>query len=188
MLFVTTGFAYNLSDHQFTVHKLVKIYAYETDPHGFGYQTRIAQEDIRSGGWSGRGFGSFTEDNINRHYILPHTITTYMFQITARQMGLIGIFLVCILGGSMFFGGWQKASNPHDDFEHMIKMGALLFLAIQTFCGITRTLNLLPLTPAYSIPFLAYGSHTTIVSFIALGVLCYKNPIFNNSISGDFLR
>lgn len=166
-------FAFGFYNHHYTVSRLMKsVAACHSDPFGQGYQARIALEDIGSGGFFGQGLGSFSDEKRQRHhYIMPQTITTYMLQITARQLGLAGILIVCLGSGGIIMWGWRQSRREPEDFEHLLKTGAVLFLAIQAFCGITRTLNIIPFSPAHAIPFLAYGAHKTMASFAALGIL-----------------
>ena len=150
-------------------------YAYQASPYSFGYQTFMSVMDREAGGLTGQGFGSFTTEPMEpRRYVLPYTVTTFMLQITARQMGLCGIAFVVLLVALLAYAGRNLVLETQGDFDRMVKIGALMFLLWQAFFSIARTLNLLPLMPAHNIPFFGYGANAVITAFVALSLLLYR--------------
>ena len=177
MFLLFSGFIYSILSHPYKVKRIKAAYAFQIEPSGKGYQTRISLEDVRAGGLTGLGLGSFAKEKFVEHYyVMPYTVTTFMLQVTARQMGYCGIALVVSLIGLLAYCGWHLARKAHNDFERILKIGALMFLLLQAFFSIARTLNLIPLMPSHSIPFFSYGAHVTLAAFVILGVL-FSNEI-----------
>ncbi len=58
------------------------IYDYRQDPFGVGFEARRSIEDVRSGGLTGQGFGSYPMPVEDRPaYILPNTVSTFMLRM-----------------------------------------------------------------------------------------------------------
>lgn len=107
VLVMLTFFVIFVLNQEYRRNRVMAAYDYRIDPLGAGYQTRIALEDIESGGWMGKGLGSFKEDedNLSTRYVLPQTVTTHMIQITGRSQGILGIALVIALWVTLVGGG-----------------------------------------------------------------------------------
>lgn len=172
------------SDYRF--QRLMSTYDYTIDPYGAGYQARIAHEDFDSGGFTGLGFGSYKLINGDKwqRYVLPETITTHALQITGRQMGALGIGGLFIIWASLLIFGKRLAEHSSSDFDHLLKIGAILFLAGQVIFSFGRTLNVLPLLPSHHIPFLSYGGSVTIAAFVALAIITKnsENNVWEKSL------
>ena len=186
VLVMLTFFVVFVLNQEYRRNRVMAAYDYRIDPLGAGYQTRIALEDIESGGWMGKGLGSFKEDedNFSKRYVLPQTVTTYMIQITGRSQGMLGIALLIALWVSLvgFFHRSVKAAQ--NDFDYVVKLGSLLFLGGQAFFSVVRTTNILPLAPAHAMPFFSYGSAITLAAFSAIGLLMSRSQLLL-SMSAD---
>ena len=175
LLLLFSVLSYSVISHPYRLERIKAAYAYHVEPLGEGYQTRLSLEDVSAGGLTGLGLGSFSGEKFAEHYyVMPYTVTTFMLQVTARQMGFCGIALVISLVGLLAYCGWHLARKAQSDFERMLKTGALLFLLLQAFFSVARTLNLLPLMPSHCIPFFSYGAHTTVAAFVVMGLLLFN--------------
>jgi cell division protein FtsW (lipid II flippase) len=154
------------------------MYDYRQDPFGVGFETRRSIEDVRSGGLTGQGFGSYPMPVEDRPaYILPNTVSTFMLQITGRNLGLVGIGYVVLLLIILLGSGWVSATHQPDRFARMLGMGGISFLGFQALFSILRTLNLLPLMPAHAIPFFACSQQITLAAFIAMAFIFPGTPL-----------
>jgi cell division protein FtsW (lipid II flippase) len=153
------------------------MYDYRQDPFGVGFETRRSIEDVRSGGLTGQGFGSYPMPVEDRPaYILPNTVSTFMLQITGRNLGLVGIGYVVLLLIILLGSGWVSATHQPDRFARMLGMGGISFLGFQALFSILRTLNLLPLMPAHAIPFFAFSQQLTLAAFMAMAFIFPGTP------------
>lgn len=145
------------------------VYDYRQDPMGVGFETRRSIEDVRSGGLAGQGFGSYPMPVKGPPaYIPPNTVSTFMLQITGRNLGLVGMGYVVLLLTILVGSGWVSATHQPDRYARMLGMGGISFLGFQALFSILRTLNLLPLMPAHAIPFFAFSQQLTLAAFMAM--------------------
>ena len=137
------------------------------DISGAGYNAYQSTIAVGSGGIIGKGVGYGTQ---SRLAFLPEYQTDFIFAAFAEEWGFVGITLLFLLFGIVF---WRILINSYlgdTNFETLFGLGLAIMFMSHIVIHVGMNLGLLPVT-GLTIPFLSYGGSHLIVEFLGLGML-----------------
>lgn len=138
----------------------------QLDPQGIGYHINQALLAIGSGGIFGLGLGRSRQ----KYNYLPEVTGDSIFAVMAEELGFILAVGLIILFVLFMIRGLNIARKAPDTFGKLLASGITLWVMFQAFVNMGAMLSLLPLT-GIPLPFVSYGSSSTLMLLIAFGVL-----------------
>lgn len=133
---------------------------------GAGYQPLHAQFALGSGGIFGEGLGQARQ----KFQWLPQAHTDAIFAIIGEELGLVGTLLVLACFVVIAHRGYRVASRVEDPFGSLLALGITSWLVFQAIINVAVVTALIPFT-GLTLPFLAYGGSSLMVSLFAIGIL-----------------
>jgi rod shape determining protein RodA len=156
---------YGFADYQ-KQRILTFIHPY-TDLQGSGYNAYQATIAIGSGGLLGKGVGYGTQSKLR---FLPEYETDFIFSAFAEEWGFVGIMLLFLLYGIVFWRVVAAALSGETNFEILFGAGVGVLILSHFVIHIGMNIGLLPVTGT-TVPFMSYGGSHLITEFTALGIL-----------------
>lgn len=138
----------------------------ESDPLGSGYNIIQSKIAIGSGGFTGKGFLSGTQGQLN---FLPERETDFIFTIIAEELGFIGCSVVLFLYCYIFLRLIRIALDSKSLFAKYTVIGLCSFLFLHFFINIAMITGLIPVVGA-PLPLLSYGGTILIISLITIAL------------------
>lgn len=137
------------------------------DIQGAGYNAYQSTIAIGSGGLFGKGIGYGTQSRLQ---FLPEYQTDFIFAAFAEEWGFIGVIILFILFGIIFWRIIINALHGDTNFEILFGFGLAIMFMSHLIINIGMNMGLLPVT-GLTLPFLSYGGSHLLVEFIGLGIL-----------------
>jgi len=137
------------------------------DIRGTGYNAYQSVIAVGSGGVLGKGIGYGTQSKLQ---FLPEYETDFMFASFAEEWGFIGVGLLFILYGLVFWRMLKISFNGGGNFEILFGAGLTIFFLVHTVIHIGMNIGLLPVT-GNTLPFMSYGGSHLLTEFLGLGML-----------------
>jgi rod shape determining protein RodA len=134
---------------------------------GSGYHAYQATIAVGSGEVLGKGIGYGTQSKLQ---FLPEYQTDFIFAAFAEEWGFVGVILLFLLYGIVFWRMLSIASRGATNFEILFGLGLTLLFFIQVAVHVGMNLGLLPVT-GNTIPFMSYGGSHLLMEFGGLGIL-----------------
>jgi rod shape determining protein RodA len=157
------------------------------DLQGAGYNAYQSAVAVGSGEVFGKGIGYGTQSRLR---FLPEFQTDFIFAAFAEEWGYIGILLLFLLFGIVFWRIFANAMRAAGNFEMLYMIGFATLLATHTFLHIGINVGLLPVT-GLTLPFLSYGGSHLLTTYLGLGILmgmrAYARPAHRDSMGHEFL-
>ncbi len=136
------------------------------DPQGLGYHIAQALLAIGSGGFFGLGWGHSRQ----KFQYLPEVRADSIFAIIGEELGFFVSVLFILFLIFIFWRGLKIAINAPDNFGKLIVVGAMIWLAGQSFVNIASMIGLLPLT-GLPLPLVSHGGSAMAIILALLGVV-----------------
>ncbi|MEM9951112.1 MAG: FtsW/RodA/SpoVE family cell cycle protein [Chloroflexota bacterium] len=133
---------------------------------GSFYNIEQALISIGSGGWTGKGYTSGSQ-NEGRFLRVRHT--DFIFSVIAHEFGFIGGIVTMVLLGVIIFRILDGATYASDELGSMICYGVAGMIFFQTVVSIGMNLNLLPVT-GLTLPFVSSGGTSLLFTMIGVGL------------------
>jgi rod shape determining protein RodA len=127
-------------------------------------QSKIA---IGSGGIQGKGLFQGPQTRLGN---VPEQHTDFIFTAVGEELGLAGAGFLLGAYAIVVWRVWRTAQLARDDAGTMICMGVLALFVFQIFQNVGMTMGIMPIT-GIPLPFMSYGGSSTIMAFIALGLV-----------------
>lgn len=137
------------------------------DIHGAGYNAYQSTVAVGSGQLLGKGIGYGTQSKLR---FLPEYQTDFIFAAFAEEWGFVGVLIVFVLYGVLFWRILRTASRGASNFEMLFAVGVLCYFAAHFALHVGINLGILPVTGT-TIPFMSYGGSHLLGEFLALGIL-----------------
>jgi rod shape determining protein RodA len=137
------------------------------DPRGAGYNLIQSQVAIGSGGLTGKGFAEGTQ---KRLAFLPEQHTDFIFSVVGEEWGFIGVAVVLITFGIIFWRLVRIASAAPDTFASMVPFGLFSAWFIHVLINAGMTVGIMPIT-GIPLPFISYGGSFLMVNLLAMAVV-----------------
>lgn len=127
-------------------------------------QSKLA---IGSGGVRGAGLFEGPQTQSNR---VPEQHTDFIFSVVGEELGLLGAGALLAAFSVIVWRIWRTAQLARDDAGTMICLGILAMFVFQIFQNVGMTMGIMPIT-GIPLPFLSYGGSSTVMAFIAMGLV-----------------
>lgn len=138
------------------------------------YQSTIA---IGSGEVFGKGVGYGTQSKLQ---FLPEYQTDFIFAAYAEEWGFVGVIILFILYGIIFWRMLSIASRGGSNFEILYGVGLTILFFVHSLIHIGSNIGMLPVT-GNTLSFMSYGGSHIMTEFLALGILMgmkrYARPV-----------
>lgn len=138
-----------------------------TDVQGAGYNSYQATIAIGSGQVLGKGIGYGTQSQLK---FLPEYQTDFIFAAFAEEWGLVGVLLLFLLYGIIFWRMLNISSRGESNFEVLFGLGLTILFFIHFAVHIGMNIGVLPVT-GKTLPFMSYGGSHLLSEFLGLGIL-----------------
>ncbi len=153
-----------------------------TDIRGSGYNAYQSTIAVGSGQFFGKGIGYGTQSKLQ---FLPEYQTDFIFAAFAEEWGFIGVCILFILYGVVFWRMLSISFRGGTNFEILFGTGLVILFVVHTTIHIGMNIGLLPVT-GNTLPFMSYGGSHILTEFLGLGILMgmrrYSRPV-HKSIS-----
>lgn len=136
------------------------------DESGSGYHIQQALIAVGSGGLTGRGLGQ----SIQAFGYLPEAANDSIFAIFAEKFGFIGVMLIFLIFGFLFFRILKVMTHAPSNYTQLIVAGVFGWLVAHAVVNIGAMTGLLPLT-GITLPFLSFGGTSLLFIMAALGLV-----------------
>lgn len=138
-----------------------------TDIRGGGYNAYQSTIAVGSGQVFGKGIGYGTQSKLQ---FLPEYQTDFIFAAFAEEWGFVGVILLFILYGIIFWRILTTAFKGGSNFEILFGVGLAILFLVHIIIHIGMNIGLLPVT-GNTLPFMSYGGSHLLSEFIGLGML-----------------
>lgn len=130
------------------------------------YQLNQALIALGNGGLFGVGAGQSKQSRM----FLPESYGDFIFSVIGEEYGFIGLFMILVIFGIIFWRGFIIAKNAPDDFGYFLALGIVITFAVYVIVNAGVNTGLLP-TTGVPMPFLSYGGTAVIIYAAAMGTL-----------------
>jgi rod shape determining protein RodA len=137
------------------------------DIQGAGYNAYQSTIAVGSGGLFGKGIGYGSQSKLE---FLPEYETDFIFAAFAEEWGFVGVSVLLLLFGIVFWRIIVHARFGATNFETLACAGIVLWFLAHVIIHAGMNLGLLPVTGT-TIPFLSYGGSHIITEFVAVGLV-----------------
>jgi rod shape determining protein RodA len=137
------------------------------DPRGAGYNLIQSQVAIGSGGVWGKGFLDGTQ---KRLAFLPEQHTDFIFAVIGEEWGFIGVALVLVAFGLIFWRLVTVSEQSSDPFASIIPFGLFGSWFAHVLVNTGMTVGIMPIT-GIPLPFLSYGGSFLMVNLLAMAMV-----------------
>ena len=138
-----------------------------TDIRGSGYNAYQSMITVGSGEIFGKGIGLGSQSKLQ---FLPEYQTDFIFAAFAEEWGFVGVVLLFILYGIVFYRMLQISFRGGGNFEILFGFGLTILFFVHFFIHVGMNIGLLPVT-GLTLPFMSYGGSHLLSEFLGLGML-----------------
>ena len=158
-----------------------------TDISGTGYNAYQSMIAVGSGQFFGKGIGLGSQSKLQ---FLPEYQTDFIFAAFAEEWGFLGIMLLFILYGIIFWRMLKISFRGSSNFEILFGTGLTILFLIQVTIHVGMNIGLLPITGT-TMPFMSYGGSHLLSEFLGLGILIgmkrYSRPIHKDIAQNEMV-
>lgn len=165
---VLFGLLWSFGFHDYQKNRILNFVNPARDIHGTGYNAYQSTVAVGSGQLLGKGIGYGSQSKLR---FLPEYQTDFIFAAFAEEWGFVGIAIVLVLYGVIFWRLLWHAARGASNFEALFALGVMCYLAAHTVLHAGINLGVLPVTGT-TIPFMSYGGSHLLAEFLALGMVC----------------
>jgi len=164
---------YFLKPYQKT--RLLSFFTTSKDWQGSQYNARQAMIALGSGGFLGKGLGWGTQTQLR---FLPAAQTDFIFSALGEELGFVGVGLVLLSFGIIFYNLTQISLNLGENFTRLAVTGITVNLCLNFIVNLGMNLGVMPIV-GLPLPFVSFGGSHLLLEFIALGIV--SNIVIQNS-------
>lgn len=165
VLAAAIGWLFLLAPYQKT--RVIAFLQPERDPRSSGYHAIQAMIAVGSGGVWGKGVGYGTQ---SRLHFLPEYETDFMFAAFAEEWGLVGVALLFLSFGLLFWRIIHISIRAPDNFAKLVGLGISFLLVGHIAIHVGMNLGLLPIT-GIGMPFMSYGGSFLVTLMAGVGII-----------------
>ncbi|HEU4453661.1 MAG TPA: rod shape-determining protein RodA [Longimicrobium sp.] len=137
------------------------------DPRGAGYNLIQSRVAIGSGGWFGQGW---TDGPQKRLAFLPEQHTDFIFSVVGEELGFVGVVLVLVCFGLIFWRLVRIAERSTDPFASLVPIGIFGSWFAHVLVNVGMTVGVMPIT-GIPLPFISYGGSFLLVNLLAMAIV-----------------
>ncbi len=134
------------------------------DPSDSGFQLIQSLLSVRSGGFWGQGLGA----GQGKLFFLPEAHTDFTLAVFAEETGFIGMSLLFLLYGFVFFRTFQIGLYIKNLQSRIFVLGVSFLFGLNSLFNMAVVLGVLP-TKGLTLPFLSYGGSSLVCYCFAFG-------------------
>jgi len=134
------------------------------DPTDSGFQLIQSLLSIRNGGFWGQGLGA----GQGKLFFLPEAHTDFTLAVFAEETGFIGMSLLFLLYGFVFFKTFQIGLHIKNLQSRILVLGVSFLFGLNSLFNMAVVLGVLP-TKGLTLPFLSYGGSSLVCYCLAFG-------------------
>jgi rod shape determining protein RodA len=157
------------------------------DIRGSGYNANQAMITVGSGQVLGKGIGYGTQSRLN---FLPEYQTDFIFAAFAEEWGFVGVIILFVLFGVIFWRIFHYAIRGETNFEILYASGLAIFLMTHLVINIGMNIGIMPVT-GIPVPFMSYGGSHLVTELLAVGILMgmknYSRAAHKEAIKDEYL-
>lgn len=154
---------------------------------GSGYNAYQAMITVGSGQVLGKGIGYGTQSRLK---FLPEYETDFIFAAFAEEWGFIGVVILFILYGVVFWRILSIAMRGETNFEILYGTGLAILFMTHLVINIGMNIGIMPVT-GIPVPFMSYGGSHVVSEFLGLGILMgmknYARATHRDVIQNEFV-
>ena len=141
----------------------------ERDRAGSGYNAYQAKLAVGSGGLTGKGIGSGTQNTLG---FLPQTVANndFIFSVIAEETGFFGALALVTGYLLLFYSILRTAFVAEEVFGRSLCTGTAAMLFTHVFVNIGMSIGLTPIT-GLSLPLVSRGGSFTVITLALLGLV-----------------
>ncbi|HEX2059640.1 MAG TPA: rod shape-determining protein RodA [Thermoanaerobaculia bacterium] len=139
----------------------------ERDPRGDGYQVIQAKIAIGSGGIHGKGFTRGTQGKFG---FIPEHHTDFIFAVLGEEWGFVGVVVVLGLYLYLIVQAMTFAKHARDRGGTFLIICLISFFIFHILINVSMQIGILP-TTGIPLPLISYGGSSTMMFFIAIGLI-----------------
>ncbi len=137
------------------------------DVRGAGYNAYQSTIAVGSGGIWGKGIGYGSQSKLE---FLPEYETDFIFAAYAEEWGLVGVGVLVLLFGVLFWRIIAHARYGATNFETLVCAGMVVWLLAHVVMHVGMNVGLLPVAGT-TLPFLSYGGSHMLTEFGGIGII-----------------
>jgi rod shape determining protein RodA len=137
------------------------------NPRGPGYQVLQSKIAVGSGGFSGKGIGKGSQNQLG---FVPVRWSDFILAALAEELGFAGVFVTLILYGALLICLVRNAQSASDRAGMFVVMGVAAVLGFHVLVNVAMVIGYMPVT-GIPLPLMSYGGSATVLMFMALGLV-----------------
>lgn len=173
--------------HDYQKQRILNFLHPLADVRGTGYNAYQSTIAVGSGGVFGKGLGYGTQSRLK---FLPEYETDFVFAAFAEEWGFVGVVIIFISYGIIFWRIFANALHGSTNFEILFGLGAAIYFMSHFLIHVGMNVGLLPVTGT-TVPFMSYGGSHLLAEFSVLGILMgmrkYNRAFHKELIQNEFL-
>jgi rod shape determining protein RodA len=154
---------------------------------GSGYNAYQAMITVGSGQVIGKGIGYGTQSRLK---FLPEYETDFIFAAFAEEWGYIGVIILFICFGVVFWRIFSIAVRGETNFEVLYGLGLAILFMTHLVINVGMNMGIMPVT-GIPVPFMSYGGSHLLSEFLGLGILMgmrnYARATHRDVMQNEFL-
>ncbi|MFA6270475.1 MAG: rod shape-determining protein RodA [Candidatus Paceibacterota bacterium] len=158
-----------------------------TDLTGSGYNAYQSTIAVGSGQIWGKGVGLGSQSKLE---FLPEYETDFIFAAFSEEWGFVGVVVMFILYGVVFWRIIDIAKKGATNFETLYGLGLSAIFFSHFVIHVGMNVGLLPVT-GITMPFMSYGGSHMLAEFLGLGILMgqssYSGAINKNEAKNEII-
>lgn len=139
----------------------------ESDKLGAGWNIIQSKTAIGSGGWSGKGWLSGTQSQLD---FLPESHTDFIIAVLAEEFGLTGVLLLLTLYLVIIGRGVFIAATAQDTFSRLTAGSITLTFFVYIFVNMGMVSGMLPVV-GVPLPLMSQGGTSIVTLMMGFGIL-----------------
>ncbi len=159
--------AWQLLLHDYQKQRVLTLFNPEADKLGSGWNIIQSTTAIGSGGWSGKGWMSGTQSQLD---FLPESHTDFIIAVLAEEFGFQGVLLLLTGYLLLFVRGFWISYTAKTNFSRMAAGSITFTIFLYVFVNMGMVSGILPVV-GVPLPLFSYGGTSLISMFIAFGIL-----------------
>lgn len=184
---ISSAFAWSFLLQPYQQKRLLTFIHPLADVRGAGYNAFQSTIAVGSGELFGKGVGYGTQSRLK---FLPEYQTDFIFAAFAEEWGLVGILIVFLLFGLIFWRIAVTALLGATNFETLFGLGLIVMFLAHFIVHVGMNIGIMPVT-GLPLPFVSYGGSHLLVEFLGLGILMgmrqYSLAFHRDDIKNEFI-
>lgn len=164
-LLLPVGWFFVLKDYQ--KERIETFLRPEANPRGPGYQVLQSKIAVGSGGFSGKGIGQGSQNQLG---FVPVRWSDFILAALGEELGFLGVLATLLLYAALLWRLVTTAERAKDRAGMFVVMGVAAVLGFHVLVNVAMVIGYMPVT-GIPLPLMSYGGSATLFTFMALGLV-----------------